>query len=107
MITLGKLRDFARAARAELLSEAGISQFEIYGSSTEQSVIRINYTSEIPSRGLEECKSLAADGFALRIVDRQDPHAAGIAFSPGELNLEALRTALERARQNLIVDPYF
>ena len=60
------------AALALLARERDLAAFEIYCSSSEQIVARLNHTGEIPSRGVEEVKSLAADGFAIRVVTRRD-----------------------------------
>ncbi len=107
MLTLGEMKGFVRAARKLLASERDLSAFEIYCASAEHRVARINYTSDIPSRGVEEFKALNADGFALRIVARRDPHETGYAACAGDLSLEALRDALVRARRAAIIDPHF
>ncbi|MGH7933605.1 MAG: metallopeptidase TldD-related protein, partial [Candidatus Binataceae bacterium] len=66
-----------------------------------------NYTSDIPSSGVEEFKSLNADGFAIRIVMRRDPHETATASCAGDLSLDALRETLARARRSMINDPHF
>ena len=58
---------------------------------------RLNHTGEIPSRGVEEIKSLAADGFALRIVTRRDSHETGSASIAGDLSMEGVNRALRQA----------
>ena len=77
MRTIADLRKFVREAAALLARERDFSAFEIYCSSSEHRVARLNFTSDIPSRGVEEFKSLDADGFALRVVMRRDPHETG------------------------------
>lgn len=104
---LNDLKSFARAAAAALAHDRELAQFEVYCSSSEQIVARLNYTADIPCRGVEEIKSLAADGLALRIVSRRDRRESGIAFEAGDLSLAALRQALERARRAAFVDPHF
>src|SRR5215469_7163250 len=107
MRTLNDLKRFARDA-AELLSrEIDFSAYEVYCSTSEHKVVRLNYPTGIPSRGIEEFKSLDADGFALRIVSRRDPHETGSASVAGDLSLAAVREAIVRARRTLIIDPHF
>ncbi len=101
------MKGFVSAAGKLIARERDLAAFEIYCASTEQRVARLNYTSDIPSRGVEEFKALKADGFALRIVTRRDAHETGYASSAGDLNLEAVRDALARARRATIVDPHF
>ena len=102
-----ELKKFVREARAMLTRESDVAEFEIYCVSAEHRVARIAYTSDIPSRGVEELKSHVADGFTLRIVMRRDGREIGTASEAGDLTTEALRMALERARRAALVDPHF
>jgi PmbA protein len=107
MRTLNDLKRFARDA-AELLSrESDLGAYEVYCSTSEHKVVRLNYTTDIPSRGIEEFKSLDADGFALRIISRRDPQESGTAAIAGDLSAAAVREAVNRARRALIIDPHF
>lgn len=102
-----ELKDFLREAADVLSRERDLAGFELYASSSEDHVARINYTSDIPSRGVEEFKSLNAEGFALRIVMKHDAHATGTAAIAGDFSREALREGLKRARGAAIIDPHF
>ncbi len=107
MLTLNDLGHFARAAAGVLARESDVARFEVYCSSGDQRIVRLNYTSDIPCRGVEESKSLAADGFALRIAMRRDAHEMGFAAEAGDLSLGNVRNALARARRAAVIDPYF
>jgi hypothetical protein len=107
MRSLNDLKKFAREAASLLRREKDLAAYEVYCSSSEHKVARLNYTSDIPSRGIEELKSLDADGFSLRIVTRRDPHETGSASIAGDLSTAAVREALIRARDALVVDPHF
>ncbi|HVA79670.1 MAG TPA: metallopeptidase TldD-related protein [Candidatus Binataceae bacterium] len=107
MRSTAELREFAAEARRALARESDIAAFEIYAASAENRIARISYTSDIPCRGVEELKTLHADGFQVRIVMRRDPHEVGAAFDAGDFTLEALRGVLTRARRATIVDPHF
>ena len=63
MRTLAVLKSFTREATGILAREKDLASYEIYCASAEHRIARLNYTSDIPSRGLEEFKSLHADGF--------------------------------------------
>jgi hypothetical protein len=102
-----ELKNFVREARAMLARERDLAEFEIYCASSEHRVARIAYTSDIPSRGVEELKLHVADGFTLRIVMRRDPREVGTATEAADLSLEALRAALGHARNAALVDPHF
>jgi predicted Zn-dependent protease len=107
MHSLNELKQFARAASALIARDGEIAAHEVYCSTAEHRVARINYTSDMPSRGVEELKSLNASGFAVRIVMRRDPHEAGFAAIAGELSLAAVRDALAKAHSSLVIDPHF
>ncbi|HEX3408721.1 MAG TPA: metallopeptidase TldD-related protein, partial [Candidatus Binataceae bacterium] len=107
MRSAAELKKFVRDAVALLARERDLAAFEVYCSTSEHRVARLNYTSDIPSRGVEEFKSLNADGFALRVVMRRDPHETGSASAAGDLSLEAIRTAIQRARVTTVIDPHF
>jgi PmbA protein len=102
-----ELKNFVRAARAMLGRERDLAEFEVYCASAEHRVARLAYTSDIPCHGIEELKSHLADGFTLRIVMRRDAREVGTATEAGDLSLEALRAALQRARSAALVDPHF
>jgi len=107
MIALAELKSFARAAAGLVARERDVAQFEIYCASADHRIARLNYTSDIPSRGVEEMKSLHTDGFQVRLAMRRDPHETGSAFEASDLSLDAVRAALERARRSAVVDPHF
>jgi hypothetical protein len=107
MRRLPEIRGFVRAAAALLAREKDLAGFEIYAASAEHRIARLAYTSDIPCRGVEELKSLHADGFQVRIAMRRDEHETGGAAVAGEFNLDSLRVALERARRSRVVDPHF
>jgi PmbA protein len=107
MRAAAELKEFVREARAMLGRERDLAEFEIYCASAEHRVARLVYTSDIPCRGVEELKSHLADGFTVRIVMRRDAREIGVATEAGDLSLEALRAALERARSAALVDPHF
>src|SRR5260221_12794231 len=98
MRTSADLRKFVREAGALLARERDFSAFEIYCSTTEHRVARLNFTSDIPSRGLEEFKSLNAAAFALRAAISPDPHETASATEPGNLILDPVRPTLHRTR---------
>lgn len=107
MLKAAQLKAFTRDAAAILAREPDLASFEVYAASSESRIARLNYTSDIPSRGLEEFKSLHADGFQLRIAMRRDPHEVGAAFEAADLSRDSVRDALRRARSAAIVDPHF
>ena len=107
MLRSTELKQFARAASVLIARDKAIAAHEVYCASAEHHVVRLNYTSDIPSRGVEEFKSLNADGFAVRIVMTRNPHEIGYAAIAGDFSLAAVREALVRARAALVVDPDF
>jgi len=97
MRPLTELRSFTREAARILAREKDLASYEIYCATAEHRIARLAYTSDIPSRGLEEFKSLHADGFQLRIAMRRDPHEVGAASEAGDFTSDSVRDAIRRA----------
>ncbi len=107
MLPIAQLKAFTREAAGILAREPDLASFEIYTASSESRIARLNYTSDIPCRGLEEFKSLHADGFQVRIAMRRDPHEVGNAFEAADLSRDSVHQAIRRARSAAGVDPHF
>jgi PmbA protein len=107
MILASKLKSFAREAAAIVARDKEVAAFEIYCASGDNRIARLNYTSDIPCRGVEELKSHRADGFQIRIVTKRDEHEIGTAYEAGDFSADAIRAALARAHRAMIVDPHF
>ena len=107
MLSLRELRSFARESAAMLARQKDLADFEIYCSSGQELIARLNYTSDIPCRGVEEVKSSGADGFAIRVVFRRNARESATACEAGDLSLESLRRTLDRARRQAVIDPHF
>jgi PmbA protein len=107
MRPLSELKSFTRDAARILAREKDLAGYEIYCATAEHRIARLAYTSDIPSRGLEEFKSIHADGFQLRVAMRRDPHEVGVAFEAGDFTGDSVREALRRARSAAVVDPHF
>jgi PmbA protein len=107
MRSLAELKSFTREAARILARESDLASYEIYCATAEHRIARLAYTSDIPSRGLEEFKSLHADGFQLRIAMGRDPHEVGAASEAGDFTSDSVRDALRRARSAAVVDPHF
>ncbi len=107
MIRTSELKSFGREAAAIIARDKDVAQFEIYCASGDNRIARLNYTSDIPCRGVEELKSHSADGFQIRIVAKRNAHEVGSAYEAGDFSAEAIRTVLARAHRATIVDPHF
>ncbi len=107
MRSLAELKSFTREAARILARESDLASYEIYCATSEHRIARLAYTSDIPSRGLEEFKSLHAEGFQLRIAMSGDPHEIGAASEAGDFTSDSVRDALRRARSAAVVDPHF
>ncbi|HLI81782.1 MAG TPA: metallopeptidase TldD-related protein [Candidatus Binataceae bacterium] len=107
MIPASELKSFARAAAAIVARDKDVAAFEIYCASGDNRIARLNYTSDIPCRGIEELKSHSADGFQIRIVTRRNEHEVGTAYEAGDFSTDSVRAVLARAHRAMIVDPHF
>ena len=66
-ISIAELKKFASAVAAIVARDQDVAQYEVYCASADHRIARIAYTSDIACRGLEEMKSIGADGFQMRL----------------------------------------
>ena len=107
MLSAAQLKDFLRTAIDLLSRQSDFAEYEVYAASSNNRIARLAYTSDIPSRGVEEIKSLGADGFQIRIVMRRNRHEVGTASEAGDLTADALKRVIQRALSATVVDPHF
>ena len=108
MLALAKLRTAAREALAYVRAQPGVEDAEVFASANGNLTVRLNYTSHIPSNGVEEPKSVESYGLGIRAVFRS-PQGPKIGFGsePSDLSLEGARNALDKARRGAVLDNGF
>ena len=103
-----------RAATANALDYASaqpdVEAVEVFASADANLTVRLNYTSHIPSNGVEEPKSAESFGIGLRVEFRRDADGqrrTGFGSEPSDLSLNGARAALDKARAGAVVDSEF
>lgn len=103
--------ELARAAREALdlaRREPGVIEAEVFVAANATLLARLNYTSHIPSNGVEEPKSTEAWGLGIQAVfDTPAGRAIGFGSEPSDLGAAGARRALDKARTAAVVDPEF
>ena len=117
MIPLSKLRTAAREALAYVRAQADVAQAEVFASANTNLTVRINYTSHIPSNGVEEPKSVESFGLGLRVAfhpsrgssrsNSSNKVTTGYGSEPTDLSLDGVRRALDKARTGAVLDTEF
>jgi PmbA protein len=113
------VEQLARAARDALAwvsRQPDVSEAEVFVAANAALCCRLNYTSHIPSNGVEEPKSTESHGIGIRVVFRS-PHGPGspagapvhIGFGsePADLTPSGVARAFARARRSAVADPGF
>ena len=102
------LAEAAAQALALARTEPGVLEAEVFAASNAVLLTRLNYTSHIPSNGVEEPKSTASRGLGIRAVFA-GPTGPRIGFGsePSDLGVAGARRALDRARASAVADPDF
>ena len=99
MIPLNKLRAAVRDALVYVSAQPGVDEVEAFASANTNLTVRLNYTSNIPSNGVEEPKSLESYGIGLRVAFRTPEGVkTGFGSEPADLTLTGVQSALEKAR---------
>ena len=113
MLPMAQLKRATQDALDYLRTVPDVREAEVFISSNGNLMARVNYTSHLPSNGVEEPKSLESHGVGLRIAF-EDPAGlnsaglkTGFGSEPSDLSLEGVRSALEKARRGAVHDPEF
>jgi len=105
MLPLAKLRTATKEALAYVAAQPGVAEAEVFASANVNLTVRLNYTSHIPSNGVEEPKSVESYGLGLRVAFRTPSGLkTGFGSEPTDLSLEGVRRALEKARAGAVLD---
>lgn len=108
MIPISQLEKAAADALAFLRSQQDIEEAEAFVASNGQMLGRLNYTSHIPSNGLEEPKSTESYGIGLRVaLNTPEGRKTGFGSEGSDISLEGVREALAKARKGAVLDPEF
>src|SRR2546425_12583422 len=103
--------ELARAveeALAFVTGEPSVVEAEVFAAANDALLTRLNYTSHIPSNGVEQPKSTASYGLGIRAAFA-GPSGPRIGFGsePSDLSVAGARRALGRARTSAVADPDF
>ncbi|TLY38352.1 MAG: TldD/PmbA family protein [Nitrospirae bacterium] len=108
MVSLPTLKRTAEQGLRYLRRQKDIQEAEVFVASNAGLTARVNYTSHIPCNGVEEPKSTSSHGLGVRAVF-QDPRGPriGLGSEAGDLSLNGVKAALEKARRSAVHDPDF
>ncbi len=108
-MTATELAKAAQDAFAFVSAQPGVTEVEVFAASNATLLTRLNYTSHIPSNGVEEPKSAASRGLGLQVVFAGPGGGASIGFGSeaADLTVRGAERALAKARQAAVVDPEF
>jgi hypothetical protein len=108
MQSLAALKSATKDALAYVAAQPGVAQAEVFAAANGNLTVRLNYTSHIPSTGVEEPKSIESYGLGIRAAFHTPQGlAVGFGSEPNDLSLEGVRRALDKARQGAVRDPEF
>ena len=105
MQTLASLKRAVTDGLAYLKTQPDVDDAEVFASANGNLTVRLNYTSRIPSNGVEEPKSLESYGLSVRVALRTPQGIkTGFGSEPTDLSVEGVRQALDKARQGAVLD---
>ena len=108
MIPLRALSAATREALAYVRAQPGIRECEVFMASNGSLFARLNYTSRIPSNGLEEPKSLESYGVGIQAAfESPEGVTLGFGSEPSDISIEGVKRALEKARRGAVHDTEF
>ena len=108
MLSLTDLRRAVKNALAFASSQPDVAEVEVFASAGANLTVRLNYTSHIPSNGVEEPKSTEGYGLGIRATFRTpDGIRTGFGSEPTDLSVEGAERALQKARAGAVSDAEF
>ena len=108
MLPIAELRRAVRDGLAYVSAQPDVEQAEVFASANGNLTVRLNYTSNIPSNGVEEPKSLESRGVCVRVAFRTgEGLKTGFGSEPNDLSIEGIAAALNKARIGAVLDPDF
>ena len=108
MIATADLVRAVEQALGYLKGQAEIEEAEVFAAVNGQLLARLNYTSHIPSNGVEEPKSTESYGLGLQVAFKgPDGPRIGFGAEPSDLTPAGVERALAKARRAAVRDPEF
>ena len=108
MLPLAEQRRAVKNALSFASAQADVEEVEVFASAGANLTVRLNYTSHIPSNGVEEPKSTEGYGLGIRATFRTpDGLKTGFGSEPTDLTVEGASRALDKARSGAVSDAEF
>ena len=108
MATTAQLAAAATAALEYVSAQEDVRECEAFVAANASFLARLNYTSTIPSNGVEEPKSTESLGLGLQVVfESANGPLIGFGSEPSDLTLAGVDRALVKARRGAVADPDF
>ena len=105
MIPLSALRRCVKDALDYIKTQPDVAEAEVFASANGNLTARLNYTSHIPSNGVEEPKSVELAGLGIRVAfNTPEGLKTGYGSEASDLSVEGARRALDKARLGAVVD---
>ena len=108
MVSLSVLKKTATEGLHYLKKQQDVQEVELFVANNAVLTARLNYVSHIPCNGVEEPKSIESYGLSVRAVfaDAEGPRV-GMGSEPGDLSLDGVKAAFQKARRIAVHDPHF
>jgi len=108
LLPLADLRRAVKNALSFASSQADVEEVEVFASAGANLTVRLNYTSHIPSNGVEEPKSTEGYGLGIRATFRTpEGIKTGFGSEPTDLSVDGAARALDKARSGAVSDAEF
>jgi len=108
LLPLADLRRAVKNALSFASAQPEVTEVEVFASAGANLTVRLNYTSHIPSNGVEEPKSTEGYGLGIRATFRTpEGIKTGFGSEPTDLSVAGAARALDKARTGAVSDMEF
>ncbi|MCR4317215.1 MAG: TldD/PmbA family protein [Planctomycetes bacterium] len=108
MKSVTEIQKLASEALSIISQAPDVVEAEVFVSTNEKMIGRVDYKSDIPCNGLQEPKSMQAQGIGVSVLlDDHGVRKLGFGSEKNDLTQNGILSALEKARVSSVHDPDF
>lgn len=105
MTSMNELKTLTEQAVKLLEKQPPVKEVEVYASENTLTILRLAFSSNIPSNGLEEAKQMKSRGVSVRVLFKDNK--IGFGKEDAELSMDGVKKAFEKAKKNTVLDKDF
>ncbi len=105
MVKLEELKNITQQGTRFIEKQKGVKEVEVFASANTLNILRIAFSSNVPSNGVEEAKTLHDFGLSVRVLFSDGK--IGFGKQNSSITMDAVKNAFAKAQKNAVKDNDF